>query len=69
MPFPEWLRAAGTVAGMSALPVLELKASIPIGLAMGLPLWETFLIAVIGSTIPVPFILLLLRPFVHCGKT
>ena len=58
MPFPEWLRAAGTVVGMSALPVLELKASIPVGLAMGLPLWETFLIAVIGSTIPVPFILL-----------
>ena len=43
MPFPEWLRAAGTVVGMSALPVLELKASIPVGLAMGLPLWETFL--------------------------
>ncbi len=33
------------------------------GLAMGLPLWETFLIAVIGSSLPVPFILLLLRPF------
>lgn len=79
MPFPEWLRAAGTVVGMSAQPVLELKASIPVGLAMGLPLWETFLIAVIGSTIPVPFILLLLRPFFRwskdgrfstaCGKT
>ena len=68
MPFPEWLRAAGTVVGMSALPVLELKASIPIGLAMGLPLWETFLIAVIGSTIPVPFILLLLRPFFRWCK-
>ena len=68
MPFPEWLRAAGTVVGMSALPVLELKASIPVGLAMGLPLWETFLIAVIGSTIPVPFILLLLRPFFRWCK-
>ena len=68
MPFPEWLRAAGTVVGMSALTVLELKASIPVGLAMGLPLWETFLIAVIGSTIPVPFILLLLRPFFRWCK-
>ena len=68
MPFTEWLRAAGTVVGMSALPVLELKASIPVGLAMGLPLWETFLIAVIGSTIPVPFILLLLRPFFRWCK-
>ena len=70
MPFPEWLRAAGTVVGMSALPVLELKASIPVGLAMGLPLWETFFDSgVIGShDDPVPFILLLLRPFFRWCK-
>ncbi len=41
MPFPEWLRAAGTGVGMSALPVLELKASIPVGLA-GAAAVETF---------------------------
>ena len=63
MLFTEWLKAAGMVFGMSMLPVLELKASIPAGLAMGLPLWETFLIALAGSCVPVPFILLLLRPF------
>ena len=63
MGFSQWLYAAGTVFGMSMLPVLELKASIPAGLAMGLPLWETFLIALAGSCVPVPFILLLLRPF------
>ena len=65
MLFADWLRAAGTVLGMSMLPVLEVKAAIPMGLAMGLPLWETFFIALIGSCIPVPFILLLLRPFFH----
>ena len=68
MVFSEWLRAAGTVFGMSMLPVLELKASIPAGLAMGLPLWETFIIAVAGSCVPVPFILLLLRPFFRWCK-
>ena len=62
MLFLDWLRAAGTVLGMSMLPVLEVKAAIPVGLAMGLPLWETFFIALLGSCIPVPFILLLLRP-------
>ena len=35
---------------------------------MGLPLWETFFIALLGSCIPVPFILLLLRPFFHWCK-
>ena len=50
------------------LPVLEVKAAIPVGLAMGLPLWETFFIALLGSCIPVPFILLLLRPFFHWCK-
>lgn len=64
----DWLRAAGTVLGMSMLPVLEVKAAIPMGLAMGLPLWETFFIALLGSCIPVPFILLLLRPFFHWCK-
>ncbi len=68
MLLTEWLKAALTVLGMSMLPVLELKASIPMGLAMGLPLWETFLIAVIGSSLPVPFILLLLRPFFRWCK-
>ena len=68
MLFLDWLRAAGTVLGMSMLPVLEVKAAIPVGLAMGLPLWETFFIALLGSCIPVPFILLLLRPFFHWCK-
>ena len=68
MLFTDWLRAAGTVLGMSMLPVLEVKAAIPVGLALGLPLWETFFIALLGSCIPVPFILLLLRPFFHWCK-
>ncbi len=62
LSFAQWIRAAATVFGVSMLPVLELKAAIPLGLAMGLPLWETFLIALIGSSLPVPFILLFLRP-------
>lgn len=47
---------------MSMVPVIELRGAIPVGIAMGLsPLWSTVL-SVIGSTIPVPFILLGLRP-------
>jgi len=62
MAFSQWLRAALSVFGVSMLPVLELKASIPLGISLGLPLWETFLIALFGSTLPVPFLLLFLRP-------
>jgi uncharacterized membrane protein len=47
---------------MSMVPVIELRGAIPVGIAMGLsPLWSTAL-SIIGSTIPVPFILLALRP-------
>jgi len=58
-----WMRSALYVFCISTLPVLEVKAAIPLGLSMGLPFWQTFLIALVGSVIPSPFILLLLRPF------
>lgn len=48
---------------ISALPVVELKGAIPFGLACGLGLWETFVCALIGSCLPAPFIMLLIRRF------
>lgn len=62
MALTSWLKAAMNVFFVSMLPVLELKAAIPLGLTLGLPLWQTFLIALAGSTLPVPFLLLFLRP-------
>lgn len=59
MHLPDWL----TVLGVSMLPVLEVKAAIPLGLSLGLPFLKTYLIALIGSILPSPVILLLLRPF------
>ncbi|MDD4549650.1 MAG: small multi-drug export protein [Syntrophomonadaceae bacterium] len=41
----------------AATPVLELRGAIPLGLAMKLPIWEVFILSVIGNIIPVPFIL------------
>jgi len=43
------------------LPVIELRGAIPLGFALGLPLGETFALAVLGNMIPVPFILLLIQ--------
>lgn len=47
---------------VSALPLIELRGAIPIGVAMGLPTLEVFLLAMLGNLAPVPFILLLLGP-------
>ena len=55
-----------TILGASMLPVMEVKAAIPIGvLSLGLPLWEVFLVAVLGSCIPSPFILFFIRKILH----
>ena len=45
------------VFACSMLPVIELRGAIPLGAGFGLPWWQTYLIAVIGNMLPVPFIL------------
>lgn len=47
---------------VSMLPIIEVKGAIPMGLLWGLNGWEAFIAAVLGSSIPVPFIMLLLKP-------
>lgn len=46
---------------VSMLPVVELRGAIPIGVAMGLPLWVALLASIIGNMIPVPFIIVFIR--------
>lgn len=46
---------------LSMVPVLELRAAIPIGATLGLEWVANYLICVIGNMIPVPFILLFIR--------
>ena len=46
---------------LSMVPVLELRATIPIGATLGLEWVANYLICVIGNMIPVPFILLFIR--------
>lgn len=42
------------------LPIIECRGAIPLGWALGLPWWQTFLLAFAGNILPVPFILLLI---------
>lgn len=46
---------------LSMVPVLELRAAIPIGATLGLEWVANYLICVIGNMIPVPIILLFVR--------
>ena len=41
------------------IPVLELRASIPLGFGFGMPLWETLLLSVTGNIIIIPAVILL----------
>ncbi len=43
---------------ISMLPIIELRGSIPVGYAIGLPWYTTLFISVIGNMLPVWFILL-----------
>lgn len=46
---------------LSMTPIIELRGGIPAAYAMGLPLFETLPIAIIGNLLPVPFILLFIK--------
>ena len=46
---------------VSMVPVLELRAAIPLGVAAGLSVKEALAAAIIGNLIPVPIIILFVR--------
>lgn len=54
---------------ISAIPIIEVRGAIPIGLSFGMAPFYTLVLCYIGSMIPVPFILLGIRPvFNALGK-
>ena len=54
-----------TVFGTSILPIIELKGAIPLGLGLGVPFWTTYLIALIGSCLPAPFIVFFIEKVIR----
>ena len=54
----------------AALPVIEVRGAIPVGIALGMTPIHATILAFLGSMIPVPFILFTIRPiFNHLKKT
>ena len=39
---------------VSMVPIIELRGAIPYGVGFGLPLWLTYIIAIVGNMLPVP---------------
>ena len=37
---------------ISMVPIIELRGAIPVGVGLGLPLWQVYIIAIIGNMIP-----------------
>ena len=58
-----------TVLGVSMVPILELRAAIPLGCALGIPWQVCYPLCVIGNLLPVPFILLFIRRILSWMKT
>lgn len=54
---------------LSMAPILELRAAIPVGAALGLPLISNYIVSVLGNFLPVPFILLFIRRILEWMKT
>lgn len=48
----------------SMLPILELRGAIPLGVGLGLPWWQNYILAVLGNMLPVPIILLFVENFI-----
>lgn len=59
-----------TVLLIAALPIIELRGAIPVGISLGMSPIHATIISFMGSMIPVPFILFAIRPiFKYLRKT
>ncbi len=49
---------------LATLPILELRGALPVAILWKdpLPLWQAYTLAVFGNMIPIPFIIVLLKP-------
>ena len=56
-----------TVFFISMIPLIELRGAIPYSAVMGLPLVQSYMIAIIGNMLPVPIIYLFARKVLEWG--
>ena len=74
MDIAEYITEMGMGRGIatflvSILPIIELRGAIPIGVSLGLPVWQAALISIAGNILPVPFIIAFIRTFMDWLRT
>ena len=52
---------------VSMVPLIELRGAVPYGVYFGLPLWLTFVVAIVGNMLPVPIIYFFARKVLEWG--
>ena len=53
----------------AVLPIIEVRGAIPVGIALGMSPLHATIIAFLGSIIPIPFIMLTIRPIFKYLRT
>ncbi len=53
---------------ISMVPLVELRGAVPYAIAMGLPVLPSYIIAIIGNMVPMPFIFFFARKVLEWGK-
>ncbi|WP_349947700.1 small multi-drug export protein [Lacrimispora sp. BS-2] len=56
-----------TVFFISMVPLIELRGAIPYSAVMGLPLFQSYIVAILGNMLPVPIIYLFARKVLEWG--
>ncbi|PJJ27457.1 COG2426 family protein [Lacrimispora celerecrescens] len=56
-----------TVFLISMVPLIELRGAIPYATVMGLPLFQSYIVAILGNMLPVPIIYLFARKVLEWG--
>ncbi|HZJ98447.1 MAG TPA: small multi-drug export protein [Tissierellaceae bacterium] len=68
--FIQFISEEFTVIFTAMLPLIEVRGAIPVGIALGMSPLHATILAYLGSVIPSPFILWLIRPiFVYLRET
>lgn len=52
---------------VSMVPLIELRAAVPIALGMGLPVLPSYIVCIVGNMLPVPIIFLFARKVLEWG--
>ena len=54
---------------VSMLPIVELRGAIPVGVSLGLPVWQAAVISMVGNILPAPFIIAFVRTVMDWLRT